>query len=65
MPLKIENNTQALRAMTLAFKMANKSTKRSRDRARQMRATAKRIIASVEGWWNFQVIAHGYASPKP
>jgi len=62
--MQIENNTHALRAMTLAFKLANQSTTRSWDRARQMRATAKHIIATVDQWWNLQVIAHGYASPK-
>jgi len=63
--MQIENNTQALRAMTLAFKLASRTPKRSLDRARQMRATAKHIIATVDQWWNLQVIAHGYASPKP
>lgn len=57
MSLKIENNTEALRAMTLAFKLANRSLKRSLDRGRQMRATAKHIIATVDQWWNLQPIA--------
>jgi len=54
MSLKIENNTHALRAMTLAFKLANRTPKRSLDRARQMRATAKHIIATVDQWYTLE-----------
>ena len=48
--MKIENNSQALRAMNVAFKIANKSVSKSFERGRQLRATAKRIIAAVEVW---------------
>lgn len=48
--MKIENNRQALRAMTIAFKIANKSVTRSFERGRELRATAKRIFAAVEAW---------------
>jgi len=63
MPLKIENNTQALRAMTLAFKLANRTPKCSLDRARQMRATAKHIFATVDQWYTMEESKYRNAKP--
>ena len=62
--MKIENNRQALRAMTIAFKIANKSVTRSFERGRELRATAKRIFAAVEAW-DAQHTKSGKVQPAP
>lgn len=44
----IKNISEATRAMTLAFKLANKSINKSRPRRVQCLATAKKLIQAAE-----------------
>lgn len=50
----IENNRQAMRAMTIAFKLANKSLGKSRPRRLQCLATAKKLIAAADAFTDEQ-----------
>lgn len=58
--MPIENNNQAMRAMTIAFKLANKSINKTRPRRLQCLATAKRLIKAADDFTQKQVSAVEY-----
>lgn len=47
---EIKNNHEAMVLMRRGFKIANKALTRSPERAREVRAVAKRIFNAVEAW---------------
>lgn len=50
MKIKNKNNSQALRAMTIAFKLSMSATGKSDKRRKEIRATAKKMIVTVESY---------------
>ena len=61
----IENNRQAMRAMTIAFKLANKSLGKTRPRRLQCLATAKKLIAAADEFAEKQAPKNMIKDDKP